>query len=115
MKGRTTVKKKAQRPVDLKDMPWSYIGKEALDAAAERLWNALDDEHVQLAVSFDGHAGPYHLASSASQAVVQRAVLDVLGNAVPALLRQRAKELKADGIDVEHMTDLADELEGDHG
>lgn len=106
--------KKAQRPVDLKDMPWSYIGKDALDAAAERLWNALDDEHLWLASAFDGHAGPYHLASSASQAVVQRAVLDVFGSAVPAMLRQRAKELKADGIDVDHLIELAEELESDH-
>lgn len=106
--------KKAQRPVDLKDMPWSYMGKDALDAAAERLWNALDDEHLWLACAFDGHAGPYHLASSASQAVVQRAVLDVFGSAVPAMLRQRAKELKADGIDVDHLIELAEELESDH-
>lgn len=106
--------KKAQRPIDVKDTLWSVLGKDALDAAAERAWNVLRDEHMQLAVTFDGHTDPYHLASSASQAVVQRAVLDVLGNTVPALLRQRAKELKADGIDVDHLIELAEELESDH-
>lgn len=94
------------------------MGKDALDAAAERLWNTLDSEHLWLACAFDGHAGPYHLASSASQAVVQRAVLDVLGNAVPAMLRQRAKELKALGASSDEyveLLDLAEELENDHG
>jgi hypothetical protein len=107
--------KPPKRPIEAQDMPWSYIGKDALDEAAERVWNMLADEHTQLAVSFDGHADPYHLALSTSQAVVQRAVLDVLGTTVPAMLRQRAKELKADGIDVDNLIDLADELEGDHG
>lgn len=110
--------KKAQRPIDVKALPWSHIGKDALDAAAERLWNTLDSEHLWLAYAFDGHAGPYHLASSASQAVVQRAVLDQLGTTVPALLRQRAKELRRNGAKAEEyaeLLDLADELEEEHG
>lgn len=99
--------KKAQRPIDVQDMPWSYIGKDALDAAAERLWEGIREET-------DADIYPYRWGSE-QQLIAQRAVLDVLGNAVPAMLRQRAKELKADGIDVEYMTDLADELENDHG
>lgn len=109
------MKRKAQRPIDVQDMQWSHMGKDALDEAAERVWNLLRDEHQQLAVAFDAHTDPYHLASSASQSVVQRAVLDVLGHAVPALLRARAKELKADGIDVDQLVELADELEEEHG
>ena len=107
--------KRKQRPIDVQDMPWSYMGKDALDATAERVWNLLRNEHLQLAVTFDAHTDPYHLASSASQSVVQRAVLDVLGFAVPALLRQRADELKADGIDVDHLLQLAEDLEEEHG
>ncbi len=106
---------KAQRPIDVKDMPWSHIGKDALDAAAERLWDALDSDYLWLASAFDGHAGPYHLASSASQAVVQRAVLDVLGFAVPAMLRQRAKDYPKNSDEADALRDLADELETDHG
>lgn len=111
-------KPKAQRPIDVKDAPWSHIGKDALDAAAERLWNTLDSEHLWLACAFDGHAGPYHLASSASQGIVQRAVLDQLGTTVPAMLRQRAKEIRRNGASADECTallDLADELESDHG
>lgn len=104
--------KKAQRPIDVKDTLWSVLGKDALDAAAERVWNTLDSEHLWLACVFDGHAGPYHLASSASQAVVQRAVLDVLGSAVPGMLRERAKDYPETG---DNLTDLADDLEEEHG
>lgn len=102
--------KKAQRPVDLKSMPWSYIGKDALDAAAEHLWNN---------VLRGPGKPPYHTLTFAldgtDQEILQQSVLDVLGFAVPGMLRQRAKELKADGIDVYHLIELADELEEDHG
>lgn len=104
--------KKAQRPVDLKDMPWSYIGKDALDAAAERVWRTL---RADPGVMGTEDTEPYHLLWSDTQATVQRAVLEQLGTTVPAMLRQRAKELKADGIDVDNLIDLADELETDHG
>ena len=110
--------KKVQRPVDLKDMPWSHIGKDALDGAAERVWEVLRNEHIQLAVTFDRHTHPYHLASSASQTVVQRVVLDVLGSTVPALLRERAKSYRGDpeyGELYEQLRELADEIESDHG
>jgi len=110
--------KQPQRPIDVKDMPWSHLGKDALDAAAERVWNTLRDEHLQLAVTFDGHTDPYHLASSASQAVVQRAVLDVVGHAVPQMLRDRAKSIKANGgsnDEIVELLELADELEAEHG
>ena len=102
--------KKAQRPIDLKGMPWSHIGKDALDAAAERLWNNY--------ITRGAAELPYHLQGSQEQELVQRAVLDVMGNAVPAMLRQRAKELKKDGDGdnvVWYLNDLADELENDHG
>jgi len=107
--------KKAQRPIDVKDTLWSHIGKDALDAAAERMWNTIRDDPALMGTYSDGYTEPYHLLWSDGQATVQRAVLDVLGFAVPALLRQRAKELKADGIDVDHLVDLADELEAEHG
>lgn len=104
------MKKKAQRPIDVKDTLWSHIGKDALDAAAERLWNGV--------LRGPGKA-PYHVLNYAldgtDQEILQQSVLNVLGFAVPALLRQRAKELKADGIDVDHLIELADELEAEHG
>lgn len=104
---------KAQRPVDVKDMPWSYMGKDALDAAAEHLWNNV--------LRGPGMA-PYHTLTWAmdgtDQEILQQSVLDVFGFAVPAMLRQRAKELKKDGDGdnvVWYLNDLADELETDHG
>lgn len=102
--------KKAQRPIDVKDMPWSHIGKDALDAAAERLWERIREET-------DADIHPYSWGS-AQQITAQRAVLDVLGFAVPAMLRQRAKEVKKNGASTEYadaLFDLADELEADHG
>lgn len=106
-------KKRAQRPVDLKDMPWSHIGKDALDAAAERLWNE--------ALRGPGKP-PYHMLNYAldgtDQEIIQQSVLNVLGFAVPALLRQRAKELRRNGAESEEyaeLLDLADELEEEHG
>ena len=110
--------KQPQKLAEHKDMPWSHLGKDALDAAAERVWNILRDEHMQLAITFDGHADPYHLASSASQAVVQRAVIDLFGHAVPRLMREYAKAHRADGAsedDMYYLLDLADELEAEHG
>lgn len=105
--------KKAQRPVDLKDMPWSYIGKDALDAAAEHLWNN---------VLRGPGKPPYHTLTFAldgtDQEILQQSVLDVLGFAVPGMLRQRAKEVKKNGASTEYadaLFDLADELEADHG
>lgn len=110
--------KKAQRPVDVKDMPWSYMGKDALDAAAERLWDSMRATAPSRNYARDGAELPYHVQDSETQEIVQRGVLDVLGFAVPAMLRQRAKELKADGDGdnvVWYLHDLADELENDHG
>lgn len=101
--------KKAQRPV-VKDMPWSYIGKDALDAAAERLWEGIREET-------DADIYPYTWGSE-QQTTAQRAVLGVFGSAVPAMLRQRAKEVRKNGASIEYadaLFDLADELEADHG
>lgn len=104
--------KKAQRPVDVKDMPWSYIGKDALDAAAEHLWNN---------VLRGPGKPPYHVLTYAldgtDQEILQQSVLDVLGFAVPAMLRQKAKDAKKNGASTEYadaLFDLADELEADH-
>lgn len=106
--------KKAQRPIDVKDMPWSYMGKDALDAAAERMFNPAREANVVWDRAFvDPFPAPYHLQPSSVQEVYQRAVLDVISGAVPAILRQRAKELKSDGIDVDVLTELADELESE--
>lgn len=107
--------KKAQRPIDVQDMPWSHVGKDALDAAAERVWNEVRGVNPVNTDPFDQDFGPYHVQLSETQYAAQKAVLVVLGHAVPALLRQRAKELKADGIDVDCLVELADELEEEHG
>lgn len=100
--------KPPKRPIDAQDMPWSYIGKDALDKAAERAWHRL---------RVDGEP-PYHLLSSGAQTAVQYAVLDMIGTTVPALLRQRAKEMKANGASVEEVDGLIEfayELQYDHG
>lgn len=106
--------KKAQRPIDVKDTPWSHIGKDALDAAAERLWNMLRADAGVL----HADAEPYHLLWSDTQATVQRAVIGQLGTTAPALLRQRAKEMRRNGANADEyaaLLDLADELEDEHG
>lgn len=110
--------KKAQRPVDVKDMPWSYIGKDALDAAAERLWNFMRESAIVWDFARDAIELPYHLQDTHVQEAVQRAVLDQLGSTTAALLRQRAKDVKNNGASTEYadaLFDLADELEADHG
>lgn len=107
--------KKAQRPIDVKDTLRSELGKDALDAAAERVWERLRHDNVVWNCVDDESMPPYHVIPSREQETVQRVVLDVLGFAVPAMLRQRAKELKKDGIDVDHLIELADELEEEHG
>jgi len=108
--------KQPQKLAEQKDMPWSHMGKEALDTAAERVWNVLrNDMSVEAAL---GCGDSYHLLHSTAQASIQRAVLDVFGHAVPAMLRQRAKELKANGAsvpEIDALRDLADELEAEHG
>lgn len=107
--------KRKQRPIDVKDVMWSHIGKDALDAAAEGAWEVMRNHGLVWNCVDDEEMPPYHVISSREQVAVQRVVLDVLGSTVPALLRQRAKELKADGIDVDHLIDIADELEEEHG
>lgn len=99
--------KPPKRPIDAQDMPWSYIGKDALDAAAERLWNNY--------IPRDAAELPYHLQRSQEQEIVQRGVINILGTTVPALLRQRAKELGSDLVGKTALRDLADELEHGHG
>lgn len=111
-------KTKAQRPVDLKDMPWSHIGKDALDAAAERAWETLRHDSVVWNCVDDEEMPPYHVTSSREQLTVQRVVLDVIGKAVPGLLRERAKSYRGDpeyGELYAQLRELADEIEGEHG
>lgn len=111
-------KPKAQRPVDLKDMPWSYMGKDALDAAAEGAWEAIRHDPERDTWVQYGYTDPYHLLSSGTQRVVQQAVLDVVGSTVPALLRERAKSYRGDpeyGELYEQLRELADEIENEHG
>ena len=107
--------KKAQRPVDLKDMPWSYIGKDALDEAAERAWEAIRHDPERDTWVQDGYTDPYHLLPSGTQELMQRAVLDVIGNAVPAMIRQRAKDYPKGSDAADALRDLADELGTNHG
>lgn len=97
--------KPPKRPIDAQDMPWSYIGKDELDKAAERAWHRL---------RVDGEP-PYHLLSSGAQTAVQYAVLDMIGTTVPELLRQRAKEISIHDVGKTALKELADELENDHG
>jgi hypothetical protein len=109
------VAKHKQRPIDVQDMPWSHMGKDVLDAAAERVWNEVRGVNPVNTDPFDQDFGPYHVQLSETQYAAQKAVLVVLGHTVPAILRQRAKELKADGIDVDHLLQIAEELEEEHG
>lgn len=102
--------KPPKRPIEAQDMPWSYIGKDALDAAAERLWELIREDT-------DADLYPYTWGTE-QQTTAQKAVLSILGTTVPALLRQRAKELKSNGASVDEvdaLRDLAEELENDHG
>lgn len=110
-------KSKAKRPIDVKDTLWSAFGKDTLDAMAERLWNGLRDAG-QMHNTSGADMGPYHVQSSASQTAAQQAVLDVVGSAVPALLRERAKSYRGDpeyGELYEQLRELADEIASDHG
>lgn len=110
--------KKAQRPIDVKDTLWSHLGKDALDAAAERVWEVLRHVNPTRNDPFDQDFGPYHVQLSETQTAAQAAVLSVLGNAVPAMLRQRAKEMRANGASADEydaLLDLASELEAEHG
>lgn len=106
--------KKAQRPIDVKDTLWSVIGKDELDAAAELLWNGIRHVNPTRDNPFDQDFGPYHVQLSATQEAAQRAVIAVLGSAVPALLRQRAADYegKTRGY---LLHELADEIEAEHG
>lgn len=63
--------KKAQRPIDVKDTLWSVLGKDALDAAAERVWDLICDE-------VDADIYPYNWDSEVqitAQRVVYRSTL----------------------------------------
>jgi hypothetical protein len=110
--------KKQTRPIDVKDTLWSVLGKDALDAAAERLWNFMRENAIVWDFARDAVELPYHLQDTHVQEAVQRAVLDQLGTTAVVLLRQRAKEIRRNGASADEYTallDLADELEGDHG
>lgn len=110
--------KKAQRPIDVQDMPWSHLGKDALDAAAEQAWEVMRFRNLVWNCADDAEEGPYHIQSTPTQHAVQLVVLVVLGHAVPALLRERAKDMKHNGASADEykaLTELADELEAEHG
>ena len=103
--------KRKQRPIDVKDMVWSHIGKDALDKAAETLWEAL-----RVGDGICTIAEPtYHVQSSTTQDTVQRAVLALLGNTVPNLLRDRASAFPYTSDESVVLRELADELEEEHG
>jgi hypothetical protein len=106
-----------KRPIDVKDVVWSHIGKDELDAAAELVWNETRNVGHVWATN-DGSRQPYHVQSSSAQHAAQRAVLAVLGTTVPKMLRERAKSEQSDGAsvdDVYYLIDLADDLEDEHG
>jgi hypothetical protein len=105
------MKRKAQRPIDVKDMMWSHIGKDELDKAAETVWESMRPviyDHRD----FPDFARPYQLFESEHQAHAQRAVLAILGTTVPNLLRERARDYPETG---DILIELADELEESHG
>lgn len=107
--------KRVQRPIDVKDVIWSHIGKDELDKAAELVWNETRDiGHVW--TTNEGARQPYHIQSSSAQHAAQRAVLAILGTTVPAMLRARAKEVYPQGsVEKQALCDLAEELEEEHG
>lgn len=103
-----------KRPIDAKDMPWSELGKDALDAAAEALWEHLRATNVVWDDIDHGPERPYHVQPSGRQYKVQQAVLIVIGQAVPALLRDQTS-LYPKGSDTYHaLRELADEIEDEH-
>jgi hypothetical protein len=104
--------KPPKRPIEAQDMPWSYIGKDELDKAAELAFNYMRDSDVLWDCVLDQHPSPYHTQGSETQEVFQRVVLSVLGTTVPAMLRERAKDYPETG---DNLLDLADELEEHHG
>lgn len=110
-----------EKPIDAKDTPWSYIGKDALDAAAERMWYFMRETTFIRDYARDGAELPYHVQDSQVQEIAQRAVIDMLGNAVPAMLRQRAEGYGTPpGDDYDRNTQaalraFADDLEAVHG
>jgi len=105
------VNKIPKRPIDVKDVVWSHIGKDELDRAAELVWNETRDVgHVW--TTNDGARQPYHVQSSSAQYAAQRAVLSILGTTIPAMLRERARDYPETG---DNLTDLAEELEEEHG
>jgi hypothetical protein len=102
----------------MKDMPWSHIGKDELDKAAELVFNRLRDASVPWDCVFDAHSVPYHLQSSDVQAAVQQCVVALLGTTVPTLLLAEAKRIRDNGADpgsYAALTDLAYDLETEHG
>lgn len=103
-----------KKPIDAKDMPWSYIGKDELDKSAEHLWEFMRAEAIVWDDIDHGRERPYHLISSGRQEKVQRAILSVLGNTVPAMLRQHAKDVY-DMSGPEAFRQLANDLEEEHG
>jgi hypothetical protein len=106
------VAKRKQRPIDVKDVVWSHIGKDELDKAAETMWEVLRNGDVIFEYGSINAAYPYHILSSPEQEIVQRAVLAILGTTVPAMLRERARNYPETG---DNLTDLADDLEDEHG
>jgi hypothetical protein len=110
--------KRKQRPIDVKDVVWSHIGKDELDKAAELLWNTMESGEVLWEYGGIQSQGHYHIQDSATQDTAQRAVLAILGTTVPAMLRDQAKVIKANGgntSDAYYLVGLAEELEEEHG
>ena len=102
--------KPPKRPIDAQDMPWSYIGKDALDKSAEQLWELIRERT-------DADIYPYSWGSE-QQETAQRAVLLMLGTTVPDMLLKRAEVLKVSGFSDDEtwaLRDMATELKARHG
>lgn len=107
-----------KRPIDVKDVVWSHIGKDELDKAAETLWEVLRSGNMIFEYGSINAAYPYHVLSSSEQETVQRAVLAILGTTVPTMLRTEAKSRETDGASrawIHSLRELASELEEEHG
>ena len=111
--------KQPERPIDKKDMHWSYLGKDALDAAAERAWEVMRNYGLVWNCVDDKEMEPYHVLPTREQHAVQKVVLALFGTDVPTLLRRRANEIYSDRKhekpELWPLEDLADELEEHHG
>lgn len=87
-----------------------------IDAAADRLWDDLRDSDLVWDCLHDAEPGPYRVQSAETQDRMQLAVLHVLHQTVPDILRERARSMEGNGakrIETAALRELAEDMEGD--